>query len=149
MRWVGRYMKNEKAPSAMEMTKMHFRVLDSWRGVAALLVAIFHLNLYSALYPLDFIRNAYLFVDFFFVLSGFVITHSYAARLGTIEELGSFALKRFGRLWPLHVAVLLAFLAVESAKAADKYVRENPYKTAGIALGVGALIGYLLSRRSE
>jgi peptidoglycan/LPS O-acetylase OafA/YrhL len=110
-------MKNEKAPSAVEMTKMHFRVLDSWRGVAALLVAIFHLNLYSALYPLDFIRNAYLFVDFFFVLSGFVITHSYAARLGTIEELGSFALKRFGRLWPLHAVVLLAFVAVESAKA--------------------------------
>jgi peptidoglycan/LPS O-acetylase OafA/YrhL len=29
---------------------MHFRVLDSWRGIAALLVALFHLNVYSAIY---------------------------------------------------------------------------------------------------
>jgi hypothetical protein len=106
-------MSNELA-----MTKMHFRVLDSWRGIAALLVAIFHLNLYSAIYSMDFIRNAYLFVDFFFVLSGFVITHGYADRLGTIEGVGSFAVRRFGRLWPLHAVVLLAFVVVESAKAA-------------------------------
>jgi peptidoglycan/LPS O-acetylase OafA/YrhL len=96
---------------------MHFRILDSWRGVAALLVALFHLNVYSALYSLDFMRNAYLFVDFFFVLSGFVITHSYAHRLGTLEGLGIFAVKRLGRLWPLHVVVLLAFIIVESGKA--------------------------------
>jgi peptidoglycan/LPS O-acetylase OafA/YrhL len=96
---------------------MHFRVLDSWRGVAALLVALFHLNVYSAIYSLDFIRNGYLFVDFFFVLSGFVITHSYANRLVTLEELGAFAFRRFGRLWPLHAVVLLAFVIVESAKA--------------------------------
>jgi len=96
---------------------MHFRILDSWRGVAALLVALFHLNVYSALYSLNFMRNAYLFVDFFFVLSGFVITHSYAHRLGTLEGLGAFAIKRLGRLWPLHVIVLLAFVIVESGKA--------------------------------
>lgn len=96
---------------------MHFRTLDSWRGVAALLVALFHLNVYSALYSLDFVRNGYLFVDFFFVLSGFVITHSYAHRLGTPEELGAFAIKRLGRLWPLHVVVLLAFVIAESGKA--------------------------------
>jgi peptidoglycan/LPS O-acetylase OafA/YrhL len=96
---------------------MHFRVLDSWRGIAALLVALFHLNIYSAIYSLDFIRNGYLFVDFFFVLSGFVITHSYANRLGTLDGLGTFAIRRFGRLWPLHAVVLLAFVMVESAKA--------------------------------
>lgn len=95
---------------------MHFRVLDSWRGIAALLVALFHLDIYSALYSLDFTRNAYLFVDFFFVLSGFVITHSYAHRLGTLEEVGTFAIRRLGRLWPLHVVVLLAFIIAESGK---------------------------------
>jgi peptidoglycan/LPS O-acetylase OafA/YrhL len=96
---------------------MHFRILDSWRGIAALLVALFHLNIYSAIHSLDFIRNGYLFVDFFFVLSGFVITHSYANRLGTLDGLGTFAIRRFGRLWPLHAVVLLAFVMVESAKA--------------------------------
>ena len=95
---------------------MRFRVLDAWRGIAALLVALFHLNVSSAIYGLDFIRNAYLFVDFFFVLSGFVITHSYAERLRTLEDVGAFATRRFNRLWPLHVVVLFAFVLVELAK---------------------------------
>ena len=103
--------------SSVETKKTHFRTLDSWRGIAALLVALFHLNLYSAIYPLDFVRNGYLFVDFFFVLSGFVITYSYGDRLKTLDDLGAFAIRRFGRLWPLHVVVLLAFVAAESAKA--------------------------------
>ena len=103
-------------PILVEQGKMHFRVLDSWRGLAALFVALFHLDIYSVLYSLDFTRNAYLFVDFFFVLSGFVITHTYANRLGTPEAVGIFAIKRLGRLWPLHVVVLLAFIVAEGGK---------------------------------
>jgi len=37
--------------------------------------------------------------------------------------------------------------AVEGAKATDQAVRENPYQAIGIAVGVGAVIGYLVSRR--
>jgi ElaB/YqjD/DUF883 family membrane-anchored ribosome-binding protein len=37
--------------------------------------------------------------------------------------------------------------AVEGAKAADEAVHEHPYQAIGIALGVGALIGYLVTRR--
>jgi ElaB/YqjD/DUF883 family membrane-anchored ribosome-binding protein len=37
--------------------------------------------------------------------------------------------------------------AVEGVKAADEAVREHPYQAIGIAVGVGALIGYLISRR--
>jgi ElaB/YqjD/DUF883 family membrane-anchored ribosome-binding protein len=37
--------------------------------------------------------------------------------------------------------------AVEGAQAADETVRECPYQAIGIALGVGALIGYLVARR--
>ena len=36
---------------------------------------------------------------------------------------------------------------IEGAKATDQAVRENPYQAIGIALGVGALIGYLVARR--
>jgi peptidoglycan/LPS O-acetylase OafA/YrhL len=96
---------------------MRFNVLDSWRGIAALLVAIFHLNVLSAIYSLDFVRNAYLFVDFFFVLSGFVITHNYGDRMVTPGSVGSFAQRRFSRLWPLHAVVLVAFVIAEAGKA--------------------------------
>jgi len=37
--------------------------------------------------------------------------------------------------------------AVESAKAADKVVREHPYQSIGIAFGVGLLIGVLVTRK--
>lgn len=39
--------------------------------------------------------------------------------------------------------------AVEGAKVADKTVRENPYQAMAIALGVGAIIGFLIGRRSS
>lgn len=37
--------------------------------------------------------------------------------------------------------------AVESAKATDKTIRKNPYKSIGVAMGVGALLGLWLARR--
>jgi ElaB/YqjD/DUF883 family membrane-anchored ribosome-binding protein len=37
--------------------------------------------------------------------------------------------------------------AIERARAADQTVHEHPYQAIGIALGVGALIGYLVLRR--
>lgn len=39
--------------------------------------------------------------------------------------------------------------AVASAKATDQVIRENPYRSIGIAVGVGALLGYLLARRRD
>ena len=39
--------------------------------------------------------------------------------------------------------------AVDGAKATDKLIRENPYQAIGIAFGVGALVGFLLSRRGR
>jgi ElaB/YqjD/DUF883 family membrane-anchored ribosome-binding protein len=39
--------------------------------------------------------------------------------------------------------------AVDYAKATDEAVHEHPYKAIGIALGVGALLGYLVSHRGS
>lgn len=39
--------------------------------------------------------------------------------------------------------------AAESAKAADKVIRDKPYHAIGVAFGVGALVGFLLSRRNN
>jgi peptidoglycan/LPS O-acetylase OafA/YrhL len=90
---------------------MRFSVLDSWRGISALFVALFHLNAYGHFYSLPLVRNSYLFVDFFFVLSGFVISHTYLSRLNARGDLLPFMIRRFGRVWPLHVAMLAVFIA--------------------------------------
>lgn len=96
---------------------MRFRALDGWRGVCALCVALFHLDILSPVYSSGFVRNSWLFVDFFFVLSGFVITHGYAERLAAGSAFVDFILRRFWRVWPLHIVVLIAFLAAEGAKS--------------------------------
>lgn len=93
----------------------HFTALDGWRGVCALLVAIYHFQTTSHLSQSGIVRNSYLFVDFFFVLSGFVITYAYIDRLSTMREARVMLWRRLGRLWPLHVAVLAAFVALELA----------------------------------
>lgn len=100
------------------MPRERFLVLDSWRGICAVLVAVFHMTVLSHLFYNPFIRNAWLFVDFFFVLSGFVITHAYRTRLGSADELLSFAIRRFGRLWPLQMAMLALFVCSELGKLA-------------------------------
>ena len=93
----------------------HFTALDGWRGVCAILVAIYHFHTSSHLGQSGIIRNSYLFVDFFFVLSGFVITYAYIDRLATLRDAGVMLWRRLGRLWPLHVAILLAFVLLELA----------------------------------
>jgi peptidoglycan/LPS O-acetylase OafA/YrhL len=98
------------------MEHERFEILNGWRGVCALLVALHHLNVYSHIYDLPLIVNAWLFVDFFFVLSGFIISHAYMDRLGGWQDVRNFIVRRFGRLWPLHVAVLLPLVGLEIVK---------------------------------
>jgi peptidoglycan/LPS O-acetylase OafA/YrhL len=98
-----------------------FEALDSWRGIAACLVALHHLGLAlnSHLNEFPLVPNSYLFVDFFFVLSGFVIAANYQRRLAEGFSIWRFALLRFGRLYPLHLAVLLALILLRLVHAAS------------------------------
>src|SRR6266498_3136223 len=93
-----------------------FDALDGWRGVCACFVVLFHFHGYSPIYSSPLVRHSYLFVDFFFVLSGFVIAWNYAERLGSWPEVRRFLLLRLGRVYPLHVFMLFCFLAYETAK---------------------------------
>lgn len=93
--------------------------LESIRGIAALMVAIYHIPAWnSVLYDVPFLRNGYLMVPLFFVLSGFVIYTTYSGRITTAVEFGRFQFLRFGRLYPIHLTMLLLFLGLESAKFA-------------------------------
>jgi peptidoglycan/LPS O-acetylase OafA/YrhL len=93
-----------------------FEALDGLRGVLALLIALTHLDMAGHFFDIPWVRTAYLSVDFFFVLSGFVITHASYEQLRTKENLLVFIIRRFGRLWPMHIAVLLLLMANESLK---------------------------------
>ena len=106
-----------------------FEALDSWRGIAACLVALHHLGLAvnSHLNGFALVPNSYLFVDFFFVLSGFVIAANYETRLAEGYGVWRFALLRFGRLYPLHLAVLLALILLRLAHAASGLGEGAPF----------------------
>lgn len=82
------------------------------------MVALERLAANGYFYSVPVVRNSYLFVDFFFVLSGFVIAHAYGARIYDRASTISFAIRRFGRLWPLHAALLGLFIAYELVKLA-------------------------------
>jgi peptidoglycan/LPS O-acetylase OafA/YrhL len=90
-----------------------FQALDAWRGVCALVVALEHLNVANVLHQNALVFHGFRFVDFFFVLSGFVISHAYRERLHKgWAETRPFLIRRVGRLWPLHVSILLAFVGL-------------------------------------
>ena len=97
------------------MKKNKFLALESLRGVAAISVAIFHFSIGSHLNT-EFTKNAWLMVDFFFVLSGFVIALNYQDHIKTFENLKVFQYKRFLRLYPLHLLMLFVFLGIECMK---------------------------------
>ncbi|MEX3959335.1 acyltransferase family protein [Trinickia sp. EG282A] len=80
--------------------------LEGVRGAAALLVVLYHAG---ARVP-SAIGNSYLAVDLFFVLSGFVICGAYGA-LSNSAGLRTFVIRRFGRLWPVHIAAALLWTA--------------------------------------
>lgn len=79
--------------------KEHFVFLDGLRGIAALLVGWLHVSeKFSLRYKPT---HAYLAVDFFFCLSGFVIAYAYDEKLAARLRFSDFALKRLIRLYPM------------------------------------------------
>lgn len=90
-------------------------VLDAWRGVAALFVAMFHLQVIRPdLVPGAPFAGCAAFVDFFFVLSGFVLARGY---FKPNFDAVSFTWRRIARLFPLHLYTLLVFLTLEAGKS--------------------------------
>lgn len=99
--------------------RREFKLMTVARGIAALWVVLYHFkeripdapDLLSSIYD-----SGYLAVDFFFVLSGFVITYNY---LGQFESpsfvtVRSFLVRRLARIYPLHALVLVLYLIIPS-----------------------------------
>jgi peptidoglycan/LPS O-acetylase OafA/YrhL len=90
-----------------------YLVLDSLRGVCAMLVALGHLKNMGFFGRWLSLPSSFLFVDFFFVLSGFVIAASYGMKLAQGFPVGRFMALRLGRVYPLHLLVLIVMLFSE------------------------------------
>ncbi len=93
-----------------------YESLDSLRGIAAMCVVFYHIPFDTWLTHNTFIGRGYLMVDLFFVLSGFVMYHTYGDRLRTQIQCKAFLVSRFFRIYPLHLVTLLFYLAIECAK---------------------------------
>lgn len=93
--------------------KPRYELLDGLRGVAAFLVILYHFGEGFATSPVDQMMNhGYLAVDFFFVLSGFVIGYAYDGRWSRRMTAGRFMLRRVIRLHPMVVlSVMLGAVA--------------------------------------
>jgi len=95
--------------------------LDGLRGIFSILVIAHHHNAFkeSVFYNNFFVINSSLFVDFFFVLSGFVIAMNYVGKISTGGDFGTFLKKRFIRLFPLlfytEIVFVIASLIGESS----------------------------------
>ncbi len=90
----------------------YFPSLDLCRGLAAIVVMFYHIGFLLSGWPM-FLKRGYLCVDFFFLLSGYVIANSYERRLKSDLGLTEFAVLRLARLWPLLALTTVLGLIVQ------------------------------------
>lgn len=89
------------APPTATERKPHLLMLDALRGLAAGCVVFTHSE---AVLGRQIAPSAYLAVDLFFVLSGFVISYAYDEQISTGLDFRRFSLIRLTRLWPTYIA---------------------------------------------
>ncbi|RIV25636.1 acyltransferase [Fibrisoma montanum] len=137
------------------MNRSYLTTLTPLRGVAALLVVTFHFNL--LVMPLidpaitQLHRRWYLLVDFFFILSGFIITYVYGDWFENRVSTASFRrymAARFARIYPLHVITLLwvvgiYMLVVQVYQVKLGRVEQGVFDVSAIPLHVFMLHGFM------
>lgn len=120
------------------MAADRFVALDGLRGLAAITVLILHLAMPvgdGRLFP-----SAYLAVDLFFMLSGFVLAHAYQERLGAGFSFGEFARARVIRLYPLYlVGLVIGASLIAALMTRDRIALDFSDALLGFALN-GAML---------
>jgi peptidoglycan/LPS O-acetylase OafA/YrhL len=94
---------------------MRITKLDGLRGVFCLMVVLYHYDvriLPEQISSSFIIRQSWIFVDFFFVLSGYVICYNYNSKSNK-KQLKSYLIKRFTRLYPLLFFSTIVILSFE------------------------------------
>lgn len=91
-------------------SKRFFVGLEGLRGLAACMVLVFHATWTHSLKDISIVQNSWLFVDLFFVLSGFVIANRYIGHMHSGKDKIAYGISRFFRIYPLHLFYLLLFV---------------------------------------
>lgn len=123
-------------------SKPRFEILDGLRGVAAMIVVAFHLfETYSPGPKYQILNHGYLAVDFFFVLSGFVIGYAYDDRWGRMTTWDFFK-RRLIRLQPMVVLGTLigAFWYYFSAAPGFELVMQTPWWKLFLIMVLGCIM---------
>lgn len=89
----------------------YFAALDGFRGILALCVAIYHTIWLSHINSWTFFNNGAVIIDLFFAFSGFLMFRLYQNKIGNGAQAKTFMLRRFARLYPLHLFMLAVFVA--------------------------------------
>ena len=117
-------------------SKPHYALLDGLRGVAALMVVWYHVfegfQFASQSPIIDSINHGYLAVDFFFILSGFVIGYAYDDRWNKTLTMGEFFRRRLIRLHPM--VVMGAAIGTLSFFATGMERWDHTHSTIGLTL---------------
>lgn len=134
--------------------KAHVLTLDSIRGIAAVTVVIHHVILmptFLAAFPnrawIDcaFFRSGGFLVDLFFVLSGIVMSLSYLQTDFGRFSLRDFMVRRFARVYPLHIVMLLVLLLFRLARIGLGLVMAGAVVTAPAAFEVNNGYSFFLN----
>ena len=122
-------------------SKPRYEILDGLRGVAALMVIVFHcFETYIPVFGTQIVNHGYLAVDFFFVLSGFVIGYAYDDRWDRMTTWGFFK-RRLTRLHPMVIAGTLVGAAMFFfAGAAFPQTLQNPGWKVALCFVMGLLM---------
>ena len=122
-------------------SKPRYEILDGLRGVAALMVIVFHcFETYIPVFGTQIVNHGYLAVDFFFVLSGFVIGYAYDDRWDRMTTWGFFK-RRLTRLHPMVIAGTLVGAAMFFfAGAAFPQTLQNPGWKIALCFVMGLLM---------
>jgi peptidoglycan/LPS O-acetylase OafA/YrhL len=105
--------------------------LDALRIVAAAAVVVLHYMEYAkdnavAHFVFTHVQHFNLFVDLFFVISGFVIAKQYLERVGGPDDIKRFLWRRIARIYPLHLLTLAFYLAIAAVLQLGLARGENP-----------------------
>ncbi|MCW3122960.1 MAG: acyltransferase [Flavipsychrobacter sp.] len=137
-----------KTPANLE-SKSHYQILDGLRGIAALMVVLYHIfqTYDNGDRFIQIVNHGYLAVDFFFVLSGFVVAYAYDSGWGTMTK-WDFYKRRLIRLQPMAIMGMLigAALFYFQSNVMSPLVNETPvWKMLLVLLAGVALIPLLPS----